>query len=217
MHATLRAAPAVPDRPRALPRSFFTRPTTQVARDLVGSHLVADPGTDSEIEAVVVEVEAYLGLEDPASHAHRGPTPRSAIMFGSPGHLYVYLSYGMHLCANVVCEPKGVAGAVLFRAAAVLAGEEVVRGRRDGPTRIVETAALLRGPGNLGSGLGLTQADNGLDLCEPGSRLRLTEGAGRIAVAAGPRVGISRAADRPLRFAWAGHPAVSRTGPIRAG
>ena len=80
----------------------------------------------------MVEVEAYLGLEDPASHAHRGPTPRAAIMFGPPGHLYVYLSYGMHFCANVVCEPEGRAGAVLLRAAAVERGEQTVRARRGG-------------------------------------------------------------------------------------
>ena len=103
--AALAAVPA--GDPRVLPREFFARPTTRVAADLVGTRLLCDAGTDREVEALVVEVEAYLGLEDPASHAHRGPTPRAAIMFGPPGHLYVYLSYGMHFCANVVCEPEG--------------------------------------------------------------------------------------------------------------
>jgi DNA-3-methyladenine glycosylase len=202
-------AAAPPRRRRALPRAFFARPTVEVARGLVGSRLLCDPGTPDEVRAVVVEVEAYLGREDPASHAHGGPTPRAAIMFGPPGHLYVYLSYGVHLCANVVCEPDGVAGAVLLRAAALERGEEVVR-RRRGPARPPTlAAALLRGPGNLGTGLHLTLADNGLDLCAPGSRLCLLEGDRGVPLASGPRVGITRAADRPLRFAWAGHPAVS--------
>ncbi len=212
-------APAPPRRRPALTRAFFARPTVEVAAGLVGAHLVCDPGTAEEVEAVVVEVEAYLGREDPASHAHGGPTPRAAIMFGPPGHLYVYLSYGVHFCANVVCEPAGVAGAVLLRAAAVERGEEVVRRRRGpgrrGPAGAAGTAAeaLLRGPGNLGTGLGLTLADNGLDLCDPSSRLRLLDGDRAVPLAVGPRVGISRAAERPLRFTWAGHPAVCHPAP----
>jgi len=198
---------------RAIPREFFARPTQQVAADLVGTRLLCDAGTDDEVQALVVEVEAYLGLEDPASHAHRGPTPRAAIMFGPPGHLYVYLSYGMHFCANVVCEPEGRAGAVLLRAAAVERGEQTVRGRRGGAPVGPPSVALLRGPGNLGSGLGLTLADNGLDLCHPAGRLRILAARDRPPLTICPRVGISRAADRPLRFAWAGHPAVSRPVP----
>ena len=198
---------------RALPREFFARPTQQVAADLVGTRLLCDAGTDDEVVALVVEVEAYLGLEDPASHAHRGPTPRAAIMFGPPGHLYVYLSYGMHCCANVVCEPEGRAGAVLLRAAAVERGEPAVRRRRGAPAGLTP-AALLRGPGNLGNGLGLTLADDGLDLCDPGSAGSGSSPRSAPApLAIGPRVGISRAAERPLRFAWAGHPAVSRPVP----
>ena len=206
------AAPPARDR-RTLPREFFARPTVKVAADLVGARLLCDAGTDREVEALVVEVEAYLGLEDPASHAHRGPTPRAAIMFGPPGHLYVYLSYGMHFCANVVCEPEGRAGAVLLRAAAVERGEQTVRGRRGGAPVGPPSVALLRGPGNLGSGLGLTLADNGLDLCHPAGRLRILAARDRPPLTICPRVGISRAADRPLRFAWAGHPAVSRPVP----
>ncbi|MGD0832937.1 MAG: DNA-3-methyladenine glycosylase [Candidatus Dormibacteria bacterium] len=196
-----------------LPRAFFARPTEAVARDLVGARIVCDPGTRDEVEAVLVEVEAYLGPQDPASHAHRGPTPRAAVMFGPPGHLYVYLSYGVHFCANVVTEPLGTAGAVLLRAAAVDCGEPVVRRRRRGAAKATERAALLRGPGNLGCGLGLTLADNGADLCDPRSRMRLLQGDAAIPLVAGPRIGVSRAADRPLRFAWAGHPAVSRPRP----
>jgi DNA-3-methyladenine glycosylase len=213
MGSTVSAAPGTFRNPRALGRAFFARPTVEVATTLVGSRLICDPGTGREVRAVVVEVEAYLGVEDPASHAHRGPTPRAAIMFGPPGHLYVYLSYGVHFCANVVCEPEGVAGAVLLRAGAVEAGEEVVRDRRGRGGRQPAFANLLRGPGNLATGLDLTLEDNGLDLCAPGSRLRILGGAPDVPLAVGPRVGITRAADRPLRFAWAGHPAVSRPAP----
>ncbi len=198
-----------------LDRGFFAGATVDVATALVGTTLLCDGGTPREVRAVVVEVEAYLGVEDPASHAHRGPTPRAAIMFGAPGHLYVYVSYGMHFCANVVCEPEGVAGAVLLRAAAVEVGEEVVRSRRIRGGRQPAPSDLLSGPGNLGAGLGLTLADNGLDLCDPGSRLRIVEREKEVPLAVAPRVGITRAADRPLRFAWKGHPAVSRPLPWR--
>lgn len=190
----------------------------------------------------MVEVEAYLGPDDPASHAARGPTPRSSIMFGDPGRLYVYLSYGLHHCANVVTEAPGTAGAVLLRAAAPLAGAEVaLRRRRLAPrrgaakgwrerlghpageagdagrpgataARRIGEAELLSGPGNLCRGLGLTLADNGLDLAAGSSRLRLYPPLhrDRAEVVAGPRVGISLASALPLRFARAGHPAVSR-------
>ena len=168
-----------------------------MARDLLGRELSIDPGTPHAVRAAIVEVEAYLGLDDPASHAHRGPTPRARIMFGPPGRLYVYLSYGMHHCANLVTGPEGVAGAVLLRAARVLAGEAVVRERRPGH---LPAAALLRGPGNLCRGLGLSLADNGRQLGE--GRLALLGGrpVGDEEVARGPRVGISRAVDLPLRL-----------------
>ncbi len=180
----------------------------------MGARLLCDPGTADEVEAILVEVEAYRGLDDPASHAHRGPIGRAAIMFGPPGHLYVYLSYGVHFCANVVCEPVGRAGAVLLRAAEVSRGEATVRRRRAGHSRREpEVAGLLRGPGNVGSGLGLGPPDNGLDLCDPGSRLSILEAATRPELAVGRRVGITRAAEQPLRFAWLGHPAVSRPAP----
>src|ERR1019366_10699715 len=162
MGSRVAAAPANSRNAKALRRGFFAGPAVEVATALVGSRLLCDAGTAQEVRAVVVEVEAYLGVEDPASHAHRGPTPRAAIMFGSPGHLYVYLSYGMHFCANVVCEPEGVAGAVLLRAAAVEVGEEVVRTRRLRGGRQPALASVLSGPGNLGSGLGPPLAGKGL-------------------------------------------------------
>jgi DNA-3-methyladenine glycosylase len=213
MRSRVTAAPTSSQATPSLGRGFFAGSTVEVATALVGSRILCDPGTLREVRAVVVEVEVYLGVEDPASHAHRGPTPRAAIMFGAPGHLYVYLSYGMHFCANVVCEPEGVAGAVLLRAAAVEVGEEVVRSRRVRGGRQPAPADLLSGPGNLGAGLGLTLADNGLDLCARDSRLRILERETVVPLAIAPRVGITRAADRPLRFAWAGHPAVSRPLP----
>jgi DNA-3-methyladenine glycosylase len=176
-----------------------------VARELVGGLLVVDAGTPSEVRARIVEVEAYLGEDDPASHAFRGRTPRSSIMFGAPGHLYVYLSYGMHHCANVVCGPEGTASAVLLRAARAEFGEATVRARRGHPD---SGDRLLSGPGNLCRGLAIGLGDNGADLCARG-RLFLEAGAGPPSVSTGPRVGISRAADVPLRFWWTGHPAVS--------
>lgn len=181
-----------------------------VARDLVGCSLLVDAGTPAEVRARIVEVEAYLGTEDEASHAHRGPTPRAAIMFGEPGHLYVYLSYGMHHCANLVTEVEGKAGAVLLRAAAVEAGEATVRARRSrGTAPQRPAAALLRGPGNLCSGLGVDRSDNGIDVCAPGSRMAVLARPAPAPVAAGPRVGITRNAAPHLRFAWTGDPAVS--------
>ena len=179
-----------------------------VARDLLNASIVADPGTADEVRARIVEVEAYLGEDDPASHAYRGPTPRSSIMFGPPGHLYVYLSYGVHYCANLVCGEVGSAAAVLLRAAALESGEPVVRARRaTTPAR----DRLLSGPGNLCRGLAITAVDNDLDVCD-GGRIRLELPGGAVPVSLGPRVGITRAADLPLRFWWTGHPAVSGRG-----
>ncbi|MFN2569964.1 MAG: DNA-3-methyladenine glycosylase [Candidatus Dormibacteria bacterium] len=199
----------------ALSRDFFARPAELVAPDLVGRLLTVDAGGADEVRAWIVETEAYLGMRDPASHAHRGPTPRSAIMFGPPGHLYVYFTYGMHHCANVVTDGTGTAGAVLLRAAMVESGAKVVRGRRRAPAAtVIADNALLRGPGNLSRGLGLDLRDNGADLCGVAGRVVISSGRGRRPpIAVGPRIGIRRAVDSPLRFAWAGHPAVSRPRP----
>ncbi len=147
-----------------------------MARDLIGCALVVDADGPDAVVARIVETEAYLGLEDPASHAFRGPTPRSAVMFGPPAHLYVYFTYGMHNCANVVTEADGVAGAVLLRAAAVEEGLEIVTARRGDH---IAAAAMLQGPGNLCRGLGITRADDGIDLLDIASRVQIDVRSGR--------------------------------------
>lgn len=162
---------------------------------------------------MIVEVEAYGGppdgpWPDAAAHSFRGEGGRNTVMFGPAGRLYTYRSHGIHVCANVVCAFDRVAGAVLLRAAAVEAGVDVARRRRGDSIR---PAALARGPGNLCSALGITMADNGIDLFAADSPVRLTLGNRHDSeqIAAGPRVGVSKAADRPWRFWLAGRPEVS--------
>jgi DNA-3-methyladenine glycosylase len=159
---------------------------------------------------MIVEVEAYGGppdgpWPDAAAHSYRGPSPRNGVMFGPAGRLYTYRSHGIHVCANVVCATDGVAGAVLLRAAAVEAGFETAVARRG---ESVRPAALARGPGNLCSALGITMADNGIDLSDPDGPIQLTLGE-EHPFADGPRVGVSKAADRPWRLWLAGRPEVS--------
>jgi DNA-3-methyladenine glycosylase len=199
--------------PSALSRSFFARPTLQVARDLLGALLVRVlppsevPEGSSEpavLVARLVEVEAYLGPQDPASHAYRR-TPRSAIMWGPPGRAYVYFSYGNHYCVNVVTEPEGTAGAVLLRAAEPLAGIPVMQALRGVP----DLRRLLSGPGRLARGLSVDRRFNGWDLTQPGP-LYLAPGTPPLRVASSPRIGIRRATDRPWRFFDPESPFVSR-------
>jgi DNA-3-methyladenine glycosylase len=166
--------------------------------------------TGRGVRATVVEVEAYGGVPDgpwpdASAHSFRGLNGRNAVMFGPPGHLYTYRSHGIHVCANVSCGPNGTAAAVLLRAAAIDAGLDLALDRRGAAVR---TVALARGPGNLCSALGITMADNGIDLFDPKSpvRLMLNEAHGAVS---GPRVGISQAADRPWRLWLAGRPEVS--------
>ena len=174
------------------------------ARRLIGAVL-----TGRGVDALIVEVEAYGGpvdgpWPDAAAHSFRGRGGRNAIMFGAPGRLYAYRSHGIHVCANVVCGDDGVAAAVLLRAAVVRVGSGVAHGRR-GP---VASEALARGPGNLCSALGITMDDNGIDLFDGRSPVGLVLGAPR-AVLSGPRVGVSKAADRPWRFWLPQSPEVS--------
>jgi DNA-3-methyladenine glycosylase len=166
--------------------------------------------TSRGVRAIVVEVEAYGGVPDgpwpdAAAHSYRGRNPRNAVMFGPPGRLYTYRSHGIHVCANVSCAPDGTAAAVLLRAAALEEGTDVARARRG---ELVRGAALARGPGNLCSALGITMDDNGIDLFEPDGPVTLELNAPLTAVT-GPRVGVSKAADRPWRLWLAGRPEVS--------
>jgi DNA-3-methyladenine glycosylase len=203
----------VPDQPAGLlPREFLARPAPEVAPGLLGCVLESE--TDEGIVAVTLtEVEAYNGEEDPASHAYRGQTARNAVMYGPPGYAYVYFTYGMHFCVNVVCMPPGTASAVLLRAGQVVAGEELARRRRpvDGPAR-----NLARGPARLCQALGITRALNGVDLCAQASPLRLRPGTRseeKNSIDTGPRVGVSQGADVPWRFWLDGEPSVSAYRP----
>ena len=190
-----------------LPRSFFARNPLAVAPDLLGAVLVHDlSGTSVAVR--LTEVEAYLGEgQDPASHSHRGRRPRNAVMFGPPGHAYVYFTYGMHYCANVVCSPEGVSGGVLLRAGEVVTGHEVARSRRPTARRDVD---LARGPARLATALGLTGADNGRDLCS-GGELRMLAGEPHQPDRrrTGPRVGVRLGATAEWRFWLADEPTVS--------
>ena len=178
----------------------------------------------------LTEVEAYAGQLDPASHAYRGMTARNAVMFGPPGYAYVYFTYSMHFCVNVVCLPQGTANAVLLRAGRVIAGEDLARHRRrprrlalaEAPGRVLPARDLARGPARLCQALAVDRAQNGLDFCDPASPLRLSGGGlavradADVAISAGPRVGVSTAADTKWRFWVAGEPTVSAYRPYKA-
>jgi DNA-3-methyladenine glycosylase len=177
------------------------------ARLLLGCQLVADR-PEGQVAVRLVELEAYRGSDDPAAHSYRGRTARNAVMFGPPGHLYVYFIYGMHFCANVSCLPDGQAGAVLLRAAEVVSDLEVARLHR--PTARSD-AELARGPARLATLLGLRREHNALDLTDPASPVRLlpSDPVPTELVRTGPRVGVAAAQDRPWRFWVHGSPAVS--------
>ncbi len=175
--------------------------------ELVAPLLLGTVLRHGEVAVRITEVEAYAGPRDLASHAFRGPTPRTEVMFGPPGHLYLYFSYGMHWAANVVCGPDGTAAACLLRAGQVVEGVELARGRRGG----VPDRDLARGPGRLTQALGLGPEHRGLDLFA-GGPVRLEAGPvapEELEVATGPRVGVSQAADVPWRFWLAGDRYVS--------
>jgi DNA-3-methyladenine glycosylase len=191
----------------ALPRAFYERPTLRVAAELVGKVLVhrTRAGVAS---GMIVEVEAYIGEADPASHAAPGPTRRNAPLYGVPGHAYVYLNYGLHHLVNAVTEPPGAPAAVLIRALAPLDGVALMARRRAAEGRAVPEHALCRGPGNLTQALCITLAHNTRDLT--GGSLYVEDRdlrPGRVEW--GPRIGIRVGVDRPWRCALADHPAVS--------
>jgi DNA-3-methyladenine glycosylase len=198
-------------------RAFYARPTLDVARDLLGTVLVHNR-RGVRTSGVIVEVEAYIGESDPACHAAPGPTRRNAPLYGAPGHAYVYLNYGIHCLVNVVTEAHGSPAAVLIRALEPLDGVEVMRrrraramkGRTRRPASAIATFDLCRGPGNLTMAMGITLAENRLDLT--GDRLFVEDRGIRVGdVAWGPRIGIRVGTDTPWRAWIAGHPAVSAT------
>jgi DNA-3-methyladenine glycosylase len=180
--------------------SVLERPVLEAAPLLLGATLRHDG-----VAVRITEVEAYAGVDDPGSHAGRGSTPRSAVMFGPPGRLYVYLTYGMHFCANVVAGPEGSASAVLLRAGEVIEGVDVAR-RRRGTTVDRE---LARGPGRLCSALNIRLKENRTDLTTGAVTLALGDPVDESLVSTGPRVGLRLAADRPWRFWLTGDPTVS--------
>jgi DNA-3-methyladenine glycosylase len=192
-------------------RARLARPALDLAPRLLGAVVVSDVGGE-RVAVRLTEVEAYEGSDDPASHAFRGRTPRTAVMFGPPGHLYCYFTYGMHWCANVVCGIDGVASAVLLRAGEVVDGIETARGRRPAARRDAE---LARGPARLASSLGLGAEQNGVDLCAPASPVRIESMPARRhrATVSGPRVGITAAAEHPWRFWLDGDATVSAYKP----
>jgi DNA-3-methyladenine glycosylase len=182
-----------------LRRDFFARSVHEVAPELIGATLLV-----GGVGGVIVEVEAY-DQEDPASHGFRGPTPRTAAMFGPPGYAYVYRSYGIHWCINVVCDVEGRAEATLVRALEPTRGLDAMRSRRG----VDDIRALCSGPGKLCQALGITGEHDGLPLDRPPFELRARTG--ELPIATGRRIGITRAAELPWRYGLAGSRFLSRT------
>jgi DNA-3-methyladenine glycosylase len=189
---------------------FFDRSVHDVAPDLIGVTMLVNG-----VGGVIVEVEAYHHT-DPAAHSFTGKTPRNAVMFGPPGYVYVYRSYGIHWCVNVVCEAEGSASAVLIRALQPTAGLDAMRERRG----VDDGRLLCSGPGRLCQALGITHAHNGLPLDRP--PFELHERTGPVDLAVGPRIGLTKAVEKPWRFGLARSPFVSKpfpgapAAPIRA-
>ncbi len=205
--ATLRRFPV-------LPRKFFNRDPVAVARELLGKLLIRREGR-TLLAGRIVEDEAYLGQEDPAAHAFAGRTARNFVLFGPPGHAYVYFVYGNHYCLNVSCMPEGYGEGVLFRAMEPVFGLEAMAQARGMNLPASPSAAQLRiissGPGRMAEALGITRLrDNNKDVTSPHSDLWFADDGFRPArIAATPRIGITKAVERPLRFLIAGNPYVS--------
>jgi DNA-3-methyladenine glycosylase len=184
-----------------LQREFFGRSVHEVAPELIGATLLV-----GGVGGVIVEVEAY-DQEDPASHSFRGPTPRNEVMFGPPGFAYVYRSYGIHWCLNLVCDVSGRAEAALVRALEPTQGLDAMRERRG----LDDVRALCSGPGKLCEALGVTREHDGLPLDAP--PFELLERGGEPEIAVGPRIGLTRAVELPWRYGLAGSRFLSR--PLR--
>jgi DNA-3-methyladenine glycosylase len=191
-----------------LDRDELTDDVLTAAVRLLGCVLEADT-PEGTVGVRLVEVEAYRGADDPASHSFRGRTTRNAVMFGPPGHLYVYFVYGMHFCANISCLTHGEPAAVLLRAGEVVSDLAVARARRPTARRIDD---LARGPARLASLLGLQREHNGVDVTDPASPVRLLAAppVDPALIRTGPRVGVAAAHELPWRFWLDGSPAVSQ-------
>jgi DNA-3-methyladenine glycosylase len=188
--------------PKRLTRSFFNRSVHEVAPDLIGATLLV-----AGVGGRVVEVEAYHHT-DPAAHSFHGPTERNSVMFGPPGYAYVYRSYGIHWCLNFVCEPNGSASAVLIRALEPTVGLPAMRRRRG----VTDARLLCSGPGRLCEALGITRRHNGFALDAPPFALLARRG--EVEVIAGPRIGITKAVDKPWRYGEKGSRFLSK--PFRS-
>jgi len=185
-----------------LPRSFYSLPTIEVARGLLGKILV-----HGDTSGRIVETEAYLGGDDLAAHSARGITPRTRVIFGPPGHAYVYFIYGMHECLNLVAEPDGKPGCVLIRALEPVSGIETMQRRRPGARTMRD---LTSGPGRLTQALGITRAQNGADVTRGSLTVRTPPHEEPFEIEVTPRIGIRHCADWPLRYAIKGNLFVSR-------
>jgi DNA-3-methyladenine glycosylase len=192
-----------------LPRSFYMQTTQEVARALLGKEIRRTLPSGEILAGIIVETEAYLGSEDPASHAFRGKTPRNAVMFGEGGHAYIYFTYGMHMMLNLVTGPEGVAQAVLIRALEPTDGISLMRGLRKD---IESQMQLTNGPGKLAQALYLTrQADDGVDVTSASSYLQVIEGLIPVTdIVSSTRIGISRAKEFIWRYYIKGNPYVSK-------
>jgi DNA-3-methyladenine glycosylase len=194
-----------------LPREFYDRDPRRVSRELLGKVLVRREGRRVRT-ARIVEVEAYLGVDDPAAHSFAGRTLRNAVLFGPPGYAYVYFIYGNHYCLNVSCLPDGVAGGVLFRALEPLVGvDDMARARGLSIDSTRDLRQLTSGPGRLAEAFGITrERDNGKDLTSARSDLFIADDGYRVRrILTTPRIGITKAAERPLRYLIAGNEFVS--------
>ena len=195
--------------PKLLPRSFYIHPPDEVSRDLLGK-LITHKLDGERLTGRIVEVEAYFGIDDPASHSFIGKTERNAVLFGPPGVAYVYFIYGMYYCLNVSCEPDGQAGGILIRALEPVEGLDTMARLRKLPAN-AKPQLLTSGPGRLCQALGITRAiHNGINVTKKTSELQFTDdGYKPEAILATPRIGITKAADRPHRFIIAGNKFVS--------
>ena len=189
---------------RILPRSFYARPTVEVARGLLGKVLVHGPTA-----GVIVETEAYLGGDDLAAHSARGITARTRVIFGPPGHAYVYFIYGMYECLNLVAEPAGQPGCVLIRALQPVAGVDLMQRRRPAARKPEQ---LANGPGKLTLAMAITRLHNGVDVTRGALVVRDALSPANFDIAITPRIGITKCADLPLRFLIAGNRFVSVRG-----